>query len=383
MRRTVFDKDHEDFREMVTSFLSREVVPHFEGWEKEGRIPKRVYRHMADLGILGMAIDERYGGGGQSSYKYSAILTETSVGLGVGMGALRVHMDIATPYLLEYCNDEQRSRWLPKVAAGEMMLAIAMTEPGAGSDLAGVSTSATREGDTYVLKGSKTFITGALNADSFIVVARTSPATTDNRRGGLSLFVVDADIPGLTVGPNFEKLGLKSQDTAELFFDDVRVPADCLLGEEGQAFTYLSHNLPQERLSIAVGSLASAKTAIDLTIDHVRERSAFGRSLSSFQNTKFVLAACATDVAAGQAFIDNALEAHHRGELTAVDAAKLKLFCAELQGRVVDECLQLFGGYGYMTEYPIARMYADARVTRIYGGTSEIMKTIIAKSMNL
>ena len=383
MRRTVFDEDHDDFRSMVRAFVKKEIVPRFDQWEKQGRVDKEFYARLAEVGILGMAVPEQYGGGGQSSYKFSAVLTEETVAARVGMGALRVHMDIAAPYLIKYGTEEQKSRWLPAVASGRMMLAIAMTEPGTGSDLAGVTTSAVLDGDAYVLNGSKTFITGALNADAFIVVARTSAATAENRRGGMSLIVVDASSDGLIVGPNFEKLGLKSQDTAELSFDGVRVPVDNLLGDEGSAFTYLESNLPQERLSIAVGSLGSAKAAIDLTVEYSKGRAMFGRTLNSFQNTKFVLASCATEVAAAQAFVDSALDAHDRGELDAVDAAKLKLFCAELQGRVVDQCLQLFGGYGYMMEYPITRMYADARVTRIYGGTSEIMKTIIAKSLGL
>lgn len=383
MRRQVFNPEQIAFGSMVRDVIEREIRPHFDDWEEAGLIPKSVYRRLGELGILGMSIPEEFGGGGESSYKYSAVLTKETVTAGVGMGPLRVHMDIVLPYLLEYATDEQKRRWLPGVAAGDLMLAIAMTEPGAGSDLAGITTKAVRDGEEFVLDGSKTFITGAINADLFVVVARTAAASPDNRRGGLSLIVVPANTPGLTVGSNLRKLGLKSQDTAELSFVGARVPAENLLGSEGEAFKYLEHNLPQERLSIALSALGSADRALQLTIDYVKSREIFGRDLGSFQNTKFVLASCATEVEAGHALVDQALDAIESGELSAVDAAKVKLFCSELQGRVVDQCLQLFGGYGYILEYPIARLYADARVTRIYGGTSEIMKSIIGKSLGL
>jgi alkylation response protein AidB-like acyl-CoA dehydrogenase len=292
-------------------------------------------------------------------------------------------MDVVLPYFLHYANAEQKRRWLPGIASGELMTAIAMTEPGTGSDLAGIRTTATRDGDHYVLNGAKTFITGGLNADLVLVVARTSQAAAENRREGLSILVVESSSPGFSVGRNLEKLGLKAQDTTELFFRDVRVPADNLLGEEGSAFRYLLHNLPQERLTIAVAALGSAAAALTLTVDYVTQRNVFGQPVSSFQNTKFVLADCATRIEAGQALVDRALDAHNAGELTVADAAKAKLFCTELQAKVVDECLQLHGGYGYMLEYPIARLYADARVTRIYGGTNEIIKTIISKDLGL
>lgn len=383
MRRTVFNEDHESFRQMVRDVVASEIVPFFPEWEREGRIPTSAYRALANLGLLGMSVPESYGGGGVSGYKFSAIITEETVAAGVGMGALRVHVDIATPYILHYGTEEQKAQWLPRVVSGEMMLAIAMSEPGIGSDLAGISTTAVRDGDDYIINGTKTFITGALNAGAFLVVARTEKASPDDRRKGLSVILVEADAAGVSVGSNFEKIGLKSQDTAEVALTDVRVPRTHLLGEEGEGFSYLTSNLPQERLSIALSSWVSARTALELTTRQVLDRKAFGRPISEFQNTKFVLAQCATEIEAGQAFIDAALEAHEKGELSAVDAAKLKLYCSELQGRVIDQCLQLFGGYGYMLEYPIARMYADARVTRIYGGTSEIMKTIIAKSLGL
>ena len=383
MKRTVFSDEHEAFRQMARGFLQKEVVPAYEDWERRGAPPREFYTQLGELGILGIQIPKEYGGSGETTYKYSAVLTEETLRAKVGLGSLRVHMDIVLPYLLAYCTDEQKQRWLPGAASGQLIAALAMTEPGTGSDIAGITTTATRHGDTYVVNGAKTFITGGVNADLVLVVARTAPADPTNRRSGLSIIVVEASTPGFSVAGNMAKLGLKAQDTAELHFDGVEVPAANLLGDEGRAFEYLGHNLAQERLSIAVGSQAAATAAMDSAIDYVKERKVFGKPLSTMQNTKFVLAECATEIEAGQMLVDRALDDHDRGELTAVDAAKAKLFCTELQGRVVDKCLQLFGGYGYMLEYPIARLYADARVTRIYGGTSEIMKSIISKSLGL
>jgi alkylation response protein AidB-like acyl-CoA dehydrogenase len=391
MRRTVFDDDHEAFRATVRDFLAREVVPVFPEWEKAGAAPRDFYRLLGKLGVLGLQVPEEYGGGGQRSFRFNAVVNEELARAKLGLGPVRVHTDIVLPYLLRYASEEQKRRWLPGVAGGELMTAIAMTEPGTGSDLAGIATTAVRRaggapgehsGDHYVLNGAKTFITGAVNADLVLVIARTSPSSGD-RRAGLSILVVEAASRGFSVGRNLDKLGLKAQDTAELAFEDVLVPAANLLGEEGRAFEYLRHNLAQERLSIAVNAQAAAATALEVTLAYVNERNVFGRPLSGFQNTKFVLAECATDVEAGQALVDRALEEHDAGGLSAADAAKVKLFCTELQSRVVDKCLQLHGGYGYVLEYPIARMYADARVTRIYGGTSEVMKSIIAKSIGL
>lgn len=381
MKRTVFDTDHEDFRSTVRQFLTKEVVPHFAEWEKAGHPPRDFYRRAAELGLIGMQVPEEYGGGGISSYKFNALLIEEGIRADLGLGPLRVHMDLVLPYLLRYCSPEQRQRWLPDFVSGDLVTAIAMTEPGTGSDLAGIATTARRDGDHYVLNGAKTFITGGVNADRILVVARTSPPAPENRRHGLSILVVDTSSPGFEVGRILEKIGLKAQDTCELSFTDVRVPVADRLGEEGEAFGYLSHNLAQERLTIAVAAWSSAARAVDLAKEYTRDRSVFGQPVASFQNTKFQLAECAVDVAAGQAFLDQALQAHDDGALSAVDAAGLKLWMTEMQGRVVDKCLQLHGGYGYMTEYPIARLYADARVTRIYGGTSEVMKSIVAKSL--
>jgi alkylation response protein AidB-like acyl-CoA dehydrogenase len=383
MKRRIFDEDHEAFRATVRQYFEKEVAPQFPEWEQAGHPPKEFYRKAAELGIVGLQVPEEYGGGGMSSYKFNAIVTEESVRSNINLGPLRVHMDLVLPYLMAYATEEQKERWLPAFATGELMTAIAMTEPGTGSDLAGIRTTARLDGDSYVLNGAKTFISGGYNADRVLVVARTSPAEPDNRRAGLSILVVDTSSPGYKVGRNLDKLGLKAQDTCELSFDDVRVPVSDLLGEEGQAFGYLSHNLPQERLTIAVGAWTAAAHAVDLARDYTTEREVFGTTVAHFQNTKFVLAECAVDVAAGRAFLDEALEAHDSGELSGADAAGLKLWMTEMQARVVDKCLQLHGGYGYMTEYPIARLYADARVTRIYGGTSEVMKTIVAKSLGL
>jgi alkylation response protein AidB-like acyl-CoA dehydrogenase len=383
LRRTVFDADQEAFRATVRDFLTREIVPVYPRWEQAGAAPREFYHQAGKLGLLGLQVPEEYGGGGQTTFKFNAIVTEELAHARLGLGPLRVHNDIVLPYLLHYANEEQRRRWLPGVASGELMTAIAMTEPGTGSDLAGITTTAVRDGDHYVLTGAKTFISGAVNAELVLVVGRTAPHTVDNRRAGLSILAVDAASPGYTIGRNLDKLGLKAQDTAELAFDAVRVPVANLLGEEGRAFEYLGHNLPQERLSIALNAQTSAAAALAVTIDYVTGRTVFDRPLSSFQNTKFVLAECATDVEAGQVLIDRALEEHDHGALSAADAAKVKLFCTELQARVVDKCLQLHGGYGYILDYPIARLYADARVTRIYGGTSEVMKSIIAKSIGL
>jgi alkylation response protein AidB-like acyl-CoA dehydrogenase len=383
VKRTLFDAEHDEFRAMVRQFFTNEVAPRYEEWEAQGAPPKEFYRKAGELGIVGLQVPEEFGGGGQSSFLFNAVVTEEAFRACLGLGSLRVHMDIVLPYLLHYADEQQSKRWLPGAASGELMTAIAMTEPGTGSDLAAIRTTAVRDGYDWVINGAKTFITGGANASLILVVARTSPPQPENRRSGLSILVVEADTPGYSVGRNLKKIGLKAQDTAELFFEDVRVPSTNLLGEEGRAFEYLTHNLAQERLTIAVASVSAASTAVRLAVEYVSEREVFGKRLSTFQNTKFELADCATQVEAGLALLDASLRAHDAGELTVPDAAKLKLFATEMQGRVVDRCLQLFGGYGYMLEYPIARLYVDARVSRIYGGTNEVIKTIISKDLGL
>jgi acyl-CoA dehydrogenase len=380
MRRTIFNDEHDAFRAMVRAFFTNEVVPEFDDWERVGHPPRSFWKRAGELGLLGISVPEEYGGGGIESFKFSAIIAEEAQYAGLTIGGVRVHTDICMPYFLQYCTEEQRRRWLPSLASGDAVAAIAMSEPGAGSDLKGMSTRAVRDGDVYLVNGAKTFISNGLTADLIITAVKTDP---DAGRSGISLLVIEDGMPGFERGKKMEKIGLKSQDLAELSFSDVRVPVANRLGDENRGFEYLTSNLAKERLSIAVNGQAAAKAALDGTVEYVKERKAFGTTIGSFQNTKFELAACAAEIAAGQALIDQALEAVDAGELDGGDAAMVKLYCTELQGRVVDRCLQLYGGYGYILEFPIARAYADARVTRIYGGSSEIMKTIIAKSIGL
>jgi alkylation response protein AidB-like acyl-CoA dehydrogenase len=380
MRRTIFGTEHEDFRAIVRAFYRDELVPQYPAWEQAGEPPREFWRRAGELGLLGIQIPEEFGGAGVDSFLFNVVLTEESQAAGIALGGLRVHTDICMPYFLRYSTDEQRKRWLPRLACGQAIPALAMSEPGAGSDIKALSTRAVRDGDHYVVNGTKTFISNGSTADLVITAVKTDPAAG---RRGLSLLVIDGDSPGLERGRRLAKIGLKAQDLAELSFTDVRVPADNLLGEQNGGFGYLTANLAQERLSIAVNSQAAAVQAVRTTVGYVSGRKAFGATVASFQNTKFELAACATDVEAGQSLLDRALLAHEAGELTAADAAMVKLFCTELQGRVVDRCLQLHGGYGYMLEYPIARAYADARVSRIYAGSSEVMKVIIARELGL
>ena len=382
MERTIFNEDHQAFREVVRDFLDSEVVPNMDEWEDQGMVPTKVYRRTADIGINGLQIPEEYGGGGMDSFLFNMIAFEEIGYAASSLGGLQVHLNTVLPYFLHYCNEEQRERWFPGFADGSLLASIAMTEPGTGSDLAGMATTAVRDGDDFILNGSKTFITGGTNAQLVIVVARTG-TDSDDRRHGLTLLVVEDGMDGFTRGRKLEKLGLRSSDTAELSFVDVRVPAANVLGEVDAAFGMLSHNLSQERLSIAITAQATATAAHKLAIDYVKERKVFGKPVSHFQNTKFVLADCATKLAAGQAMIDQAVVALDAGRLTPADAAKVKLFVTEAQGSIIDQCLQMHGGYGYMREYPISRLYADARVSRIFGGTSEVMKVVIAKSLGL
>jgi alkylation response protein AidB-like acyl-CoA dehydrogenase len=380
VRRTLFTEEHEAFRKVVRSFYEREAVPHYETWEEAGYPPRDFWTKAGELGLLGLQVPEQYGGGGQRSFLYNVLLTEEAQRAGLALGGLRVHTDICMPYFLELADSDQQARWLPRLASGEAIAALAMSEPGAGSDVKSLATRAVRDGDHYVVNGAKTFISNGLTADLVILAVKTDP---EAGRAGLSLLVVEASTPGFERGRALHKIGLKSQDLAELSFTDMRVPAENLLGAEGEGFAHLTRNLAQERLSIAVNSQAAAAQALRTTVAYVKDRHAFGTTVASFQNTKFELAACATDIEAGQTLLDRALQAHEDDELSGADAAKVKLFCTELQGRVVDRCLQLHGGYGYILEYPIAKAYADARVTRIYAGSSEIMKTIIAKDLGL
>jgi alkylation response protein AidB-like acyl-CoA dehydrogenase len=383
MRRSLFDADHEAFRESFRAFLDKEVVPHLAEWDAAGIVPREVFAAAGRSGFLGMDVPEELGGGGVADFRFNTVIAEETMragAAGAGLG-ISLHNDICLPYFLAYCDDEQRKRWLPGIASGELITAIAMTEPGIGSDLASMSTTARRDGDEYVVNGAKTFITNGINADLVITAVKTDPS---QRHKGMSLLVLERGMPGFERGRNLDKIGQHAQDTAELSFTDVRVPRANLLGpDEGQGFTQLVTNLPQERLSIAISGVAAARTALEQTLAYVKERKAFGQPIGSFQNSRFVLAELATEIDIAEHYVDDCVRALNARELTAVDASKAKWWCTELQGRVVDRCLQLHGGYGYMNEYPIARAFTDARITRIYGGTTEIMKEVIGRSLGL
>jgi acyl-CoA dehydrogenase len=380
LRRTIFNDEHELYRDMVRQFMSKEVAPTYASWEEHGSAPRSFWRRAGELGLLSAQIPEEYGGAGHDSFKFNAITIEEAESAGVFPGAIRLHTDICLPYFLRYATEEQKARWLPPLADGAKIVAIAMSEPGAGSDLRAIRTRARRDGDHYTVSGSKVFISNGSIADLIIVVVRTADGRGDDV---LSLLVGDGAATGLRRTRITNKIGMKSQDLAELAFEDVRIPVENLLGEEGHGFRYLTANLAQERLSIGLNSLASATAALERTIEYVRQRTIFERPVASFQNTKFTLADCSTEIEAGRAFADSALQAHDDGTLTAADAARLKLYCTETQGRVVDRCLQLHGAYGYLRDYPIARAYVDARATRIYGGSSEVMRLLIARSLSL
>ncbi|QRY63290.1 acyl-CoA dehydrogenase family protein [Gordonia sp. PDNC005] len=385
MRREIYNEDHDAFRETVRAFIETQIVPVYDEWLENGIVPRDFYLKVGELGLFGIEVPEEYGGAGIDSYKFEAVVTEEMARAGVSLGGSAAHIPLCLPYLLKHANEEQKQRWLPGMASGETMFAIAMTEPGTGSDLAGMRTTAklTEDGTHYVLNGAKTFITGGVNADRVIVCARTSAPSESDRRFGITLLVVDTKTKGFEIGRKLDKLGLRTSDTAELSFTDVLVPVEDLLGEENQGFYYLGQHLPRERLSIAVGAYAQAVAAIRFAKDYTLERNVFGKPVAAFQNTKFELAACQAQADAMEAVVDRALEAYDRKELSAADAASAKLFCTEAAADIIDRCLQLHGGYGYMNEYPIARLYADNRVNRIYGGTSEVMRSIIAKNMGL
>jgi len=382
MQRDLFDDEHEQLRDSFRAWLTNEVMPHRDEWDAAGIVPRELFAAAGTLGFLGFDVPEAYGGAGVRDFRFNLVINEEVQASGsgaVGLG-LTLHNDICLPYFLRYCTDEQRARWLPGIAAGTLITAIAMTEPAIGSDLASMSTTAIRDGDHYVVNGSKTFITNGINADLVITAVKTDPS---QRHAGMSLLVLERGMEGFERGRNLEKIGQHAQDTAELFFSDVAVPVANLLGSEGEGFRLLVANLPQERLSIAAAGVAAARAALGWTLDYVKERKAFGQTIGSFQNTKFVLAEVATEVEVAQAFVDKCVVALNDERLSAEDAAMAKWWCTELQKRAVDRCLQLFGGYGYMLEYPIARAYADARITTIYGGTTEIMKEIIGRNLGL
>ncbi|MGW6566565.1 acyl-CoA dehydrogenase family protein [Streptomyces sp. NPDC054975] len=378
MKRQLYTADHEAFRATVRTFLAKEVLPHYEQWERDGIVAREAWLAAGRQGLLGLAVDEEYGGGGNPDFRYSAVLAEEFTRAGAPGIALGLHNDIIGPYLTSLATEEQKRRWLPGFCTGELITAIAMTEPGAGSDLQGIRTSAEDRGDHWVLNGSKTFISNGILADLVIVVARTTP---EGGAHGLSLLVVERGMEGFERGRNLDKIGQKSQDTAELFFHDVRVPKENLLGELNGAFVHLMTNLAQERMAIAVAGIAAAEHLLEITTRYVKEREAFGRPLAKLQHVRFEIAEMATECAVTRTFLDRCIVDHSNGELDAVHASMAKWWATELQKRVADRCLQLHGGYGYMAEFPVARAFTDGRIQTIYGGTTEIMKEIIGRSL--
>lgn len=378
MTESFYTGDHEELRKVVRTYVEREVTPNLERWERQRLVDREAWLAAGRQGLLGARVPEEYGGAGLDDYRVRCVIAEELAKAGASSLALgfALNDDIVLPYLLRLGTEEQKRRWLPGFCTGETIAAIAMTEPAAGSDLRGMRATATRDGDEWVINGAKTFITNGVLADLVIVAARTGA-------DGLSLFVVEDGTPGFTRGRKLDKMGLHAQDTAELFFDDVRVPAGNLLGAEGAGLRHLVANLPSERLSIAYYGLAAAEAALEWTLAYTRERTAFGTPILDFQATRFRLAELVTEVEVTRAYLERMVHRYNAGELDVVAAAKAKWWATETQNKVIDSCLQLFGGYGYMMEYPIARLYTDARVARIYAGTSEVMKVIIAKSLGL
>ena len=379
MDRRIFTEEHEAFRQTVRRFVEAEIVPFHDQWEDEGMVPRELWKKAGAQGLLCTDVPTEYGGGGVDDFRYNTIVSEEIVRAGASGVGFGLHNDVVVPYLLKHATDEQKQRWFPPMCSGEVITAIAMSEPGTGSDLSNVKTTAVKQEDgSYLLNGAKTFITNGILSDLVIVVAKTNP---DEKHAGISLLVVERGMEGFARGRKLEKMGMPAQDTAELFFDDVRVPPENLLGEEGKGFLYLMEALPQERLSIAVGAVAGAEAALDMTVAYCREREAFGRPIGSFQNSRFQLAEMKTLVTVARQFVDRCVELHDDGKLTVEEAAMAKWWTTDLLDDVVDRCLQLHGGYGYMKEYPISKAYVDSRVMRIYGGTNEIMKEIIGRTM--
>ena len=378
IQRTVFSEEHEAYRDTVARFMDDELVPHHAQWEKDGIVPRDAWKKAGDIGILLPAIPDKYGAPGGDRL-FSSIVIEEQAKRGLSGPGFTLHSDIVAPYILAYGTEEQKQKFLPKMAAGEMIGAIAMTEPGTGSDLQAVKTSAIREGDEYVINGQKTFITNGINCDLVILVTKTDPSQGAK---GVSLILVEATRDGFTKGRNLEKIGMKAQDTAELFFDNVRVPVSNLLGAEGKGFLMLMQELAWERMQIAIGGIASAEGILEETIQYTKDRKVFGSPIANFQNTRFKLADLKSQIQIGRVFVDKCLELILKKELDASTAAMAKMWCSDLNCKVIDECLQLHGGYGYMWEYRVARAYADARVSRIYGGSNEIMKELVARTID-
>jgi alkylation response protein AidB-like acyl-CoA dehydrogenase len=382
MQREIFESEHDQFRESVREFLTRYAVPNLERWSKEGIVDRSIYTDAAKFGLIGFSVPEEFGGAGVADdFRYNAIVAEELSRMDSDPPAFTLQNDVIAPYMLELTNDEQKARWLPRFAAGELIVAVAMTEPGTGSDLQGIKTSARQDGDDWVINGAKTFISSGIHADLVVVVARTDP----NAKGSaaFTLFAVERDMPGFTRGRNLDKLGLHSQDTAELNFEDVRVPARNVIGQVGKGFIHLMHNLPMERLSIAVSAVASCRTVLDYTLTYAKDRKAFGTPIGSFQANRFTLAELETEVDIAQTYVDRCILLLNEKRLDVTDAAKAKWWTTELQQKLIYQCQQMHGGYGFMTEYPVARAYADARIQTIYGGSTQIMKEIIGRSLGL
>lgn len=382
MRRTLWNQEHDDFRALVRAFVEKEVVPHTQSWADAEIIPRELFTAAGKAGLFGVAVPTEYGGQGISDWRYNVILAEELARVGAAAVALGItlHTDICAPYFLALATDEQKARWLPGIATGEWLTTIAMTEPTIGSDLASMKTTARREGDYFVVNGAKTLISNGINADLIIVAVKTDPTQTHS---GISLLVVEGDTPGFRRGRNLKKVGQHAQDTAELFFEEARVPVSNLLGVEGQGFRHMAANLPRERVSMGTYGVAAARTTLEWTLDYAKRREAFGRPIGQFQSNGFRLAELATEVDVAQAYLDQCVLALNDDELTPTDAAKVKWWCTELQGRAVDFGLQMHGGYGYLAEYPISQAWTDARIARIYGGTTEIMKEIVSRDLGL
>ena len=381
MDRRIFTEEHDTFREMVARFVDAEIAPYHDQWEEEGIVPRELWKKAGAQGLLCTDVPEEYGGGGVDDFRYNTVVNEELIRVGASGVGFGLHNDVVVPYFKKYASDEQKQRFLPQMVTGETITAIAMSEPAAGSDLQGVRTTAIRQDDgSYLLNGTKTFITNGIHADLVIVVAKTDPS---QGAAGTSLLLVERGMEGFERGRKLKKMGLAAQDTAELFFTDVTVPAENLLGEENKGFVYLMEALPQERLSIAVGAVAGARAALELTLAYAKEREAFGRPIGSFQNSRFMLAEMRTKVAVGQAFVDECITKLNEGTLGVDEAAMAKWWTTDMLDEVVDAGVQLHGGYGYMQEYAISRAYVDSRVMRIYGGTNEIMKEIIGRTMGV
>jgi alkylation response protein AidB-like acyl-CoA dehydrogenase len=378
--REIFEPEHESFRSTVRSFLEQEVIPHHAQWEKDGLVDRAVWTRAGELGLLCFDVEEQYGGAGVKDFRYNMVMAEELTRAGANGPGFLVHTDIIVPYISSLGTEQQKQRWLPGLVSGELISAIAMTEPGAGSDLQGIRTTAVDKGDHYVLNGSKTFISNGILADLVIVVAKTDPAAGHK---GVSLLVVERGMDGFERGRNLDKMGLKAQDTAELFFDDVMVPKENLLGEEGSGFVSLMVNLPQERLSIAMIAAAACEHVLDLSLAYAKEREAFGRPIGKFQHNRFVIAEMATEAHIARVFVDDCVRRHNAGQLDAKLASMAKWWTTELQTKLVDRAVQLHGGYGYMMEYPVARAFVDSRIQTIYGGTTEVQKEIIGRSLGL